>query len=120
MEEQEIKKTTPSKCEFLGAVISMGVIGFWIGIGVTLAVKTVNNLEYCIDELIRRKSLVTANKMAEENQVQQVTTKNPKKVEAGKKMAEHNRRGREELKTLKIENNILALGHSSCGGDRCS
>ena len=58
---------------------------------------------------------VTANKLAEENQVQQVTkepqqitkepqrvqqvtTKNPKKVEAGKRLAESNRRRREEKK----------------------
>ena len=40
--------------------------------------------------------------MAEEEQVtkepQQVTTKNPKKVEAGERLAEHNCRKREELK----------------------
>ena len=49
--------------------------------------------------------MVTANKMAEENQVQQepqqvqrITTKNPKKVEAGKRLAMHNYRKREELK----------------------
>ena len=36
--------------------------------------------------------------MAEENQVQRVTTKDPKKVEAGKKMAERNHKKREELK----------------------
>ena len=49
---------------------------------------------------------VTANKLAEENQatkkklqqVQRVATKNPKKVEAGKRLAEHNRRRREEKK----------------------
>ena len=40
--------------------------------------------------------------MAEENQVttkevQQVTTKNPKKVEAGKRLAEYNHKKREEL-----------------------
>ena len=40
--------------------------------------------------------------MAEENQVQPVTTKNPKKVEAGKRLAEYNRRKREELKS-KVE-----------------
>ena len=46
---------------------------------------------------------VTANKMAEENQVQQVmkepqqvTTKNSNKVKAGKRLAEYNRRKREE------------------------
>ena len=43
---------------------------------------------------------ITANKLAEKNQVttkepQQVTTKNPKKVEAGKRLAESNRRRRE-------------------------
>ena len=31
----------------------------------------------------------------------QVTTKNPKKVEAGKRLAEYNRKKREELKTMK-------------------
>ena len=46
---------------------------------------------------------VTANKLAEENQVttkepQRVTTKNPKKVEAGKRLAESNRRRREVKK----------------------
>ena len=46
---------------------------------------------------------VAANKLAEENQVtrkepQRVTTKNPKKVEAGKRLAAHNRRRREEKK----------------------
>ena len=48
------------------------------------------------------KNKVTVNKMAEENQVQQepqkVTTKNPKKVEAGNRLAAHNRRKREEKK----------------------
>ena len=43
--------------------------------------------------------------MTEENQVttQQVTTKNPKKVEAGKRLAEYNHRKREELKAQKSE-----------------
>ena len=31
------------------------MIGFWFGIGVILAVKTVQSLEYCIEELIIRK-----------------------------------------------------------------
>ena len=39
---------------------------------------------------------VTANKMAEQTQIQQVTMKDPKKVEAGKRLAEHNCRKREE------------------------
>ena len=38
--------------------------------------------------------------MAEENQV---TTKDPKKVEVGKRLAEYNRRKREELKGQKSE-----------------
>ena len=46
---------------------------------------------------------VTANKLAEENQVtkkepQRVTTKNPKKVEAGKRLAESNCKKREVKK----------------------
>ena len=50
---------------------------------------------------------VTDNKLAEENQVtkkepQQVTTKNPKKVEVGKRLAEHNHR-RREVKKVKSE-----------------
>ena len=48
---------------------------------------------------------VTANKLAEENQVtkkepQRVTTKNPKKVEAGKRLAESNRKKRDEQAEL--------------------
>ena len=38
-----------------------GMVGFWFGIGLMLAVKTVNNLEYCINRNVY--------KMAEENQV---------------------------------------------------
>ena len=48
--------------------------------------------------------------MAEENQIQQVTTKDPKKVEAGKKMAEHNHIRREELKALKAERQYFGIG----------
>ena len=51
---------------------------------------------------------VTANKLAEENQVtkkepQRVTTKNPKKVEAGKRLAAHNHRRREEKKREEVQ-----------------
>ena len=54
---------SPSKCaggagatyEVIGSVRGMGMVGFCFGIGVILAVKTVNNLEYCIEELISRK-----------------------------------------------------------------
>ena len=41
--------------------------------------------------------------MAEENHIQQVTTKDPKKVETGKRLAEYNRKKRKELKAQKSE-----------------
>ena len=37
-----------SKFEVIGAVISVGVLGFWFGIGTTLCVKMVNSLEEII------------------------------------------------------------------------
>ena len=41
----------------LGAALAAELmIGFWFGIGAILAFKTVSNLEYFIDEIIRRKS----------------------------------------------------------------
>ena len=43
---------------------------------------------------------------------QQVTTKDPKKVEAGKRLAEYNRKKREELKVQKSE----VLTASQCYG----
>ena len=54
---------TSSKCEgpggpasgVIGSFIGMGMVGFCFGIGLILAVKTVNNLEYCIEEFISRK-----------------------------------------------------------------
>ena len=39
-----------SNLEVIGAVISLGVLGFWFGVGATLGTKIVNNLE----ELISR------------------------------------------------------------------
>ena len=39
-----------SRLEVIGAVISLGVLGFWFGIGATLGTKVVNSLE----ELISR------------------------------------------------------------------
>ena len=41
--------------------------------------------------------------VTEEPQVQRVTTKNPKKVEAGKRLAESNHKKREEKKQSKLE-----------------
>ena len=37
-----------SKSEVIGSFIGMGMVGFCFGIGLMLAVKTVNNLECCI------------------------------------------------------------------------
>ena len=53
--EQETKKMEetkkqPSRLEVIGAVITVGVLGFWFGVGATLGAKMVNNLE----ELISR------------------------------------------------------------------
>ena len=46
----------PSKYAGLGAAITAELmIGFWFGIGVTLAVKTMRSLEYCIGEFISSK-----------------------------------------------------------------
>ena len=40
---------TSSKYEVLAAAIAAGLmIGFWFGLGVVLAVKTLESLEYCI------------------------------------------------------------------------
>ena len=44
---EEMRKQ-PSKCEVIGSFIGMGMVGFCFGIGVMLAVKTMNNLECCI------------------------------------------------------------------------
>ena len=59
MEQVEWKMSknlsTLSKCEVIGSFIGMGMVGFCIGIGLILAVKTVNNMEYCVEELISRK-----------------------------------------------------------------
>ena len=53
--------------------------------------------------------------MAEENQIQQVMTKDTKKVEAGKRLAEYNHRKREELKAQKSEVKPM-LDSSTCYG----
>ena len=46
---EEMRKQ-PSRLEVIGAVIIVGVLGFWFGIGASLGAKMVNNLE----ELISR------------------------------------------------------------------
>ena len=87
--------TAPSKYKALGAAMAVDLmIGFWFGIGVILSAKMVNSVDYCLEEL-------TANKMAEQNQVQHVTTKEPKKAKASMRLAEYNRRKREELAQMK-------------------
>ena len=57
--EEQVKQETikmeetrkqPSRLEVIGAVITVGVLGFWFGIGTALGAKMVNNLE----ELISR------------------------------------------------------------------
>ena len=44
---EEMRKQ-PSKSEVIGSSIGMGMVGFCFGIGLMLAVKTVNNLDCCI------------------------------------------------------------------------
>ena len=55
MQRETIKmketREQPSRLEVIGAVISVGVLGFWFGIGAALEAKMVNSLE----ELISRK-----------------------------------------------------------------
>ena len=52
MEQGTIKmeetRKQPSKSEVIGSFIGMVMLGFCFGIGLMLAVKTVNNLECCI------------------------------------------------------------------------
>ena len=51
------KNEKPRKCAGLGTAMAAELmIGFWFGIGAVLAVKMSESLEYCIDEIIRRKS----------------------------------------------------------------
>ena len=53
MEQETIKmvetRKQPSKSEVMGSFIGMGMVGLCFRIGLMLAVKTVNNLEYCIN-----------------------------------------------------------------------
>ena len=52
METIKMEKTREqlSRPEVIGAVLTIGVLGFWFGIGATLGAKMVNSLE----ELISR------------------------------------------------------------------
>ena len=89
---------TPNKYEGLGSAGQKSsfatttaelVIGFWPGIGAILAIRMVNSLDYCIEEL-KAENKVTINKMAEQTYIQQ----DLKKVEAGNGLAEWNHRNR--------------------------
>ena len=47
---------TPGKYEGLGAAMAAElIIGFWFGTGVILAIRIVDNLDYCIEMLISKK-----------------------------------------------------------------
>ena len=48
--KMEETRKQPNGLEVIGAVITVGVLGFWFGIGAALGAKMVNNLE----ELISR------------------------------------------------------------------
>ena len=59
MENEQVEQETikmeetrkqPSRLEVTGAVITVGVLGFWFGIGATLGAKMVNSIK----ELISR------------------------------------------------------------------
>ena len=47
---QQKTRKQPSRFEVIGAVLIMGVVGFWFGIGAALGAKMVSSLE----ELISR------------------------------------------------------------------
>ena len=56
--EQKTNKNSSTSSKYEGLAAAMAaelMIGFWFGIGVILAVKTVQSLECCIEELISRK-----------------------------------------------------------------
>ena len=48
--KMEVMRKQPSRLEVIGAVLTVGVLGFWFGIGAALGSKMVNSLE----ELISR------------------------------------------------------------------
>ena len=47
--KMEETRKQPSKSEVIGSFIGMGMVGFCLGTGLMLAVKTVNNLECCMN-----------------------------------------------------------------------
>ena len=58
MEMTDLREQQTSTSKYAGLGSSMAaelMIGFWFGIGVILAVKMVNSLDYYVEELISRK-----------------------------------------------------------------
>ena len=56
-----------------------------------------------VQQITKEPQQITKEPQGEATQVQRVTTKNPKKVEAGKRLAESNRKKREAKKQVKLE-----------------
>ena len=54
-------------------------------------------------QITKEPQLIMKEPQGEAAQVHRVTTKNPKKVEAGKRLAESNRKKREAKKQVKLE-----------------
>ena len=54
-------------------------------------------------QITKEPQQITKEPQGKATQVQRVTTKNPKKVEAGKRLAESNRKKREAKKQVKLE-----------------
>ena len=46
--KMEKMREQPSRPKVIGAVLTVGVLGFWFGIGATLGAKMVNSLEEII------------------------------------------------------------------------
>ena len=55
------------------------------------------------NQVMKEPQQITKEPKGEAAQVQRVTTKNPKKVEAGRRLAESNRKKREAKKQAKLE-----------------
>ena len=49
-ETNDPKREQPSRFEVIGAVLTVGVLGFWFGVGAALGAKMINSIE----ELISR------------------------------------------------------------------
>ena len=101
--EQVKRETSDPKRELLSSIglfIGTGLLGFWFGVGATLGSKMINSLEELISRKTKWQKKMKCNKLQKNHmkEPQCVTTNNPKKVEAGKKLAEHNCKKREEQK----------------------